>query len=125
MKEKRKAEPAIVAVVMKAMIASYALTAIMLLILAALVYKLNMKESGVEVGILVIYIAATFFGGFLAGKMGKNKRFIWGLGIGCGYVAELLGVSVCMNGGIDGTIGSCLVRFVMCAGSGMLGGMLS
>lgn len=125
MRERTRKEPAVAGIIIKAMLVSYILTALLLLLLAMLVFKLNMKASSVEVGILIIYIAAAFAGGFLAGKMGKNKRFLWGLGIGTAYVAVLVVVSLCMNGGIDNGVGGCAVRFVMCMGAGMLGGMLS
>lgn len=37
----------------------------------------------------------------------------------------LLAVSFCMNHGIEGSVAGCLVRLVLCMGSGMLGGMVS
>lgn len=124
-RETMKREPAKVGVVVKSLIVSYVLTAVMLLILALMVFKMNLKQEGVEIGILVIYIVSSFAGGFLAGKLGKTRKFLWGLAIGAGYIIVLLVVSLCMNHGIEGTIGGCLVRLVLCTGSGMLGGMLS
>lgn len=125
MREQLKKEPAIFSVVMKALLVSYALTGVLLLLLAFMVFKLNMKQGTVEIAILFIYIAAAFAGGFFAGKMGKTRKFIWGMGVGAGYVLILIIVSCALNGGIDGGIGSSLTTLVMCAGAGMLGGMVS
>lgn len=125
MREISKNEKAGFSIVMKSLLAAYALTGIMLLVLAFMVFKMNMKQGSVELGILVVYIAASFIGGFLAGKMGKNRKFIWGMAIGAAYVIVLLMVSFALNGGISGGIGNCLTTLVMCAGAGMLGGMVS
>ena len=125
MREMMKKEPVKVVVIIKSLLVAYILTGIMLLILAMMVFKMNLKQGSVEIGILIIYIAAAFAGGFLAGKMGKNKKFIWGLISGAGYVLILLAVSFCVNGGIQGELGSCITTLVMCMGAGMLGGMVS
>lgn len=125
MQERIKKDPAVVAILVKALLVAYALTGVLLLVLAFLVFKMNLKQEVVELAILFIYIATAFVGGFLAGKMGKVKKFIWGVGTGTGYVLILLAVSLAINGGLSGEAGSCLTTLVMCAGAGMLGGMFS
>ncbi len=125
MREQLKKEPAVFSIIMKSLMAAYALTGILLLVIALLVFKMNLKQGAVEIAILIIYIAASLAGGFLAGKMGKSRKFIWGMGVGAGYVVILLIVSCAINGGIDGGIGNSLTTLVMCAGAGMLGGMIS
>ena len=56
------------AVCMAALLTSYFMTAVMLLILALLLYKMNLDESKVAAGILITYIVSGFTGGFVAGK---------------------------------------------------------
>lgn len=124
MRESMKKEPVKISVVIKALMAAYVLTGILLLLVALMVFKMNMKQQSVEIAILVVYILASLAGGFLAGRLGKNKKFLLGMGVGAGYMAILLLVSLCMNGKIEGSIVQCLVRFVLCTGAGMLGGML-
>lgn len=120
--EKKKSKALIV---MKALLVSYVLTGILLALLALLLYKTNLDEGKVEAGILLIYILTSFTGGFAAGKMSGNKKFIWGLLVGGGYILLLTLVSLCVNQGINGTMVSYLTTAVMCIGSGMLGGMIS
>jgi len=110
---------------LKSLLFSYILTAILLAVLAFLLYKLGLGEKIVSGAIIMIYVAATFFGGFLTGKRMNSRKFLWGLGMGAAYFLVLAAVSLCM--GKDGVqIGnSFLTTMVLCAGGGMLGGMLS
>lgn len=53
---------------MKALVLAYAVTGILLLVLAFLLYKLGLGESQVNLGIMVIYILSSLLGGFYMGK---------------------------------------------------------
>ena len=64
---------------LKSLLAAYALTGILLLGLAMILYKLNVEENVVSAGIIGIYVTSTFFGGLIIGKMAKVRRFFWGL----------------------------------------------
>ena len=110
---------------LKTLLFSYILTGILLAILAFLLYKLRLGEQAVTIAIIVIYVAATLFGGFVAGKKLKNRKFLWGLLLGTAYFVVLTLVSlVAGRGGIE--MGNTfLTTLVLCAGGGMLGGMLS
>ena len=113
------------AICMTALFASYFMTAVMLLILALLLYKMDLDESKVAAGILVIYIVSGFIGGFLAGKGIESKKYLWGLGIGILYFLILTGVSA-VSGRILLQEGfHMFTTMILCAGSGMIGGMLS
>ena len=97
----------------------------MLVILAFLLYKLNLGEKIVSAAIIVIYVAATLFGGFTTGRKMQNRRFLWGLLMGAAYFLVLAAVSFGVGKG-DVHLGtSFLTTLVLCAGGGMLGGMLS
>lgn len=61
----------------KALLASYLLTGGLLLLLAGLLYRFRLDEGKVQIGIILIYILSCFAGGFLAGKMMKNRKFLW------------------------------------------------
>ena len=56
----------------KALMLSYFLTMLMLLGLSFGLYKFDLSEKTVRIGILAVYIISTFAGGFAMGKMGRN-----------------------------------------------------
>lgn len=49
--------------ILKALLASYMVTGVLLAILAFLLYKMNLDQAKVSGGIIVIYIVSTFIGG--------------------------------------------------------------
>lgn len=111
--------------VLKALLVAYVVTAILLLILAALLYKMELDEKAVSAGIVAIYIASTLIGGLVLGKMAKMRRFLWGLGLGIAYFAFLLLITVGVYRTLDGSGIHTLTTFILCAGGGMIGGMIS
>lgn len=107
------------------LVLSYVLTASLLLLLAFILYKFRISESIVNIAVIVIYISVTFAAGFIAGKYYKVKKFLWGLVLGSVYFLILVLVSL-IGGVSDAVIGSGVVTtWILCAGGGMLGGMLS
>lgn len=111
--------------VMKVLIVSYLVTGIVLLLLAFFLYKFELGEGIVNGGIIAAYILSCFLGGFLMGKLQKTRKFLWGMVVGCIYYAVLLVVSLLMRQQSAPAAGNMLTSFLMCTGSGMLGGMLS
>lgn len=114
-----------VAFLLKSLLFSYILTGVLLVILSFLLYKLGLGEKVVAIAIIVIYVGATFFAGFMAGKRMQNRKFLWGLLEGVAYFLILAVISA--FAGKEGmTLGrSLFTTFALCAGGGMLGGMLS
>lgn len=110
---------------LKALIAGYAVTGILLLILALLLYKFDLGEQQVTMGIVVIYVISTFLGGIVIGKLAGVRRFLWGLTLGMIYFALLLLVSTAVNHSLQSNGTNLLTAFLLCAGGGMLGGMVS
>ena len=98
----------------KALLCAYVVTGILLLILALLLYKAGLSEENVNAGILLTYVISTFSGGFVIGKLTGSRKFLWGLLISLGIYHSLQGASV-----------ETAAAFVLCAGGGMLGGMIS
>lgn len=111
--------------VLKALLAAYVITGILLLILTFLLYKLDMDEQKVSIGIIAIYVISTFVGGLVIGKLAKVKRFVWGLSLGIAYFALLLLISLGVYHTLQGDGTNIITTFVLCAGGGMLGGMIS
>lgn len=111
--------------VLKSLLVSYLLTAGLLLLLALFLYKFSLTEKIVSLCITGIYILVTFLAGFLAGKREGSKKFLWGLMMGCLYFIILTLVSLIVNHGMGELSPGFFTTLVLCAGSGMLGGMLS
>ena len=111
--------------IMKCLLFSYVLTAGLLLLLALLLYRFSLQEKIVNIGIIVIYIAVTFLAGLLAGKRAGSRKFLWGLCMGTLYFAVLALVSLAVNRSIADVATNFVTVFCLCAGSGMLGGMLA
>ena len=109
---------------MKALLLSYAITGILLLGLAFLLYKLGLGESQVNLGIMVTYIISCLAGGFYMGRKGKNRRFLWGMGLGLGYAALLWAVTY-LTEHSGGDLKETILMFCICILGGALGGMLS
>lgn len=110
---------------LKSLLCAYTVTGIFLLLLALLLYKINLNESKVTVGIIVVYVISTFSGGFIAGKQAKTKKFLWGLLSGIAYFIILFVVSVLLYRTIQDNGIGVMTTFLLCAGGGMLGGMVS
>lgn len=109
----------------KTMLLAYMMTAGLLLLLAFILYKFSLSEKAVTVAIIAIYVVITFLCGLLAGKHADRKRFLWGILAGVLYFLILMLVSVMVDHGVDNVTGNIATVFVLCAGSGMLGAMLS
>ena len=111
--------------VLKALLASYIVTGILLLLLTMALYKMELNEKMVSAAIVAIYVMATLIGGLLIGKMAKVKRFIWGLGLGVAYFALLLLITLGVYHTLNGDGANLVTTFILCAGGGMAGGMIS
>lgn len=111
--------------VMKALLASYVVTGLLLLLIAGLLYKFQLDEGKIQIGIILTYILSCFVGGFLAGKMMKSRQFLWGVLLGLLYFLIMTLVSIAVNRELQDTSSSFITSFLLCMGGGMLGGMLS
>lgn len=122
-KEKQKESAGGIVVWLLSLLAGYVLTGVLLCALAFLLYRFSLSAEMVGIGIDVIYFLATFLAGFLAGRKGKNRRFLWGLVIGCVYFLVLAVLSMATGLG-NGTTGF-WTALLLCAAGGMAGGMTS
>lgn len=123
--EKNVESGAPVVFLLKCLLFSYILTAGLLLLLALMLYRFSLQEKVVNIAIIVVYIAVTFFAGFIAGKRMGSRRFVWGLVMGVLYFTVLALVSLIVNRSLQDVASNFMTVFLLCAGSGMLGGMVS
>ena len=110
---------------LKSLLCAYIISGILLLLLAFLLYKLNLDEGKVAAGIIMIYVVSTFAGGFIIGKLAGVRKFLWGLTCGILYFGLLLLVSIGIYRSLQGNGANVLTTFLLWAGGGMLGGMVS
>ena len=110
---------------LKSLLFSYILTAGLLLVLAFLLFKMQLSEKPVSVAIIAIYVLATLFAGFMTGKKMQSRKFLWGLLMGTAYFVVLALVSLAVKQSPDTLGNSFFTTLMLCAGGGMLGGMLS
>lgn len=118
-----------VTVMAKSLILMYGVSVFLLFLLAVLLYNLELSEATVKIGIIVIYILSGFAGGIWCGKQMQDKKYLWGALNGCIYFVLLFFVSLIVRWGMGETVEMELVRvlttLMLCAVSGMAGGMLS
>ncbi|MDF2944308.1 MAG: hypothetical protein K0S01_3166 [Herbinix sp.] len=110
---------------LKGLLFSYIITALILLLLSFLMLKLDLSSTVISGGINFAYIVSAFIGGFFVGKKIEQRKFLWGLIMGVFYFVVLMLISLMMNRVSPLPMGSLLTVFIICDLSGMLGGMVS
>lgn len=113
------------AVVVKGLILSYAVTGVLLALLAFLVFKFQLGESITDVVIVAIYVAVTFIGAFVTGKKVKEQKFLWGFLLGLLYILIISVVAIIIGQTFQVASTANLTTAALCIGGGLLGGMLS
>ncbi|MDO5155656.1 MAG: TIGR04086 family membrane protein [Eubacteriales bacterium] len=114
-----------VSCVLKGLIVSYAVTGLLLLLLAFLVYKFRLGESITDISIVVIYVVVTFLGAFITGKKVKSQKFLWGFLLGFLYILIISVLAIIIGHTFQVTSTENLTTAALCIGGGLLGGMLS
>ena len=111
--------------IIRTLLISYLCSAIILILLTVLLYKFRLDEAQITLGIHGTYILSYLLGGFLAGKSMKSKRLLWGLLTGIFYFIFLFLVSSLQEQSVTSELPQILKILGLCAGSGMIGGILS
>lgn len=117
--------PSAVSVLAKCLLAAYLATGGCLLLLALLLYRLRLSEPAANIGIIIIYALVCFLAGLLAGKGMGERRFFWGFLEGTLYFGVLALMTLAVNHGFKDVGNHFFTTLMICAGSGMLGGMVS
>lgn len=110
---------------LKSLLCAYIITGILLLILAVLLYKAGISENTVDAGVILIYVISTFSGGFVMGKLMGERKFLWGLILGAAYFILLLLITFGMYHTLQGSTSHLFTVILLCAGGGMMGGMVA
>ena len=107
----------------RALIAAYILSGILLMVLSFALFKFRLPENQVNLAVCAVYILSCFFGGMIAGKTMRTRRFFWGLSLG--YFLFLYLMSLAQKDGVTEDTKRLLSVLAMCTLSGMAGGMVS
>ena len=79
-------------------------------------------------GFLLLILAlmiSTFSAGFVLGKLAGKRKFLWGLFAGITYFVLLMLITLGVYHAFQGNVTNIAVTFLLCAGGGMLGGMIA
>ena len=110
---------------LKALLFSYVVTGISLLLLSVLLYKFEWNEHLVSAAIVAVYVLSTVVGGIVIGKLVRTRRFFWGLLLGNLYFLLLLVITIILYRSLSGNGLNMLTAWILCTGGGMTGGMIS
>ena len=110
---------------LKALLFSYVVTGINLLLLSVLLYKFEWNEHLVSAAIVAVYVLSTVVGGIVIGKLVRTRRFFWGLLLGNLYFILLLVITIILYRSLSGNGLNMLTAWILCTGGGMTGGMIS
>jgi putative membrane protein (TIGR04086 family) len=110
---------------LKCLIAAYIISALLLLIVAFLLYKADIGEGFVTVCIILIYCISSLFAGFIFAKRAVCRRFVWGLIAGAAYFVIICVVSAFLEPEFSMLSISGITTLFICTGSGMVGGIIS
>lgn len=111
--------------VIKALAISFFTTALLIVVFAFVMFKFNISENIIALGVTVIYIISCGLGGFYIGRAMGERKFMWGLLIGALYLMVLLVLSAIIGGDKSLLSGNILSLVLLCLGGGTLGGMLA
>lgn len=114
-----------ISVVIRGLIVSYAVTGVLLAILAFAVYKLHLTETIADIAIIAIYVVVTFIGAFIVGKRVKERKFVWGLILGMLYIAIITAAAFAISHAFHVPNTADITTALLCVGGGLIGGMLS
>lgn len=111
--------------IIKVVLITYVITGILLVLLALGLYKMQLSESQINIGIIIVYAISTIAGGYIIGKKKMHKRLLWGLLIGLTYFLVLSFISFIVSRGLDVSGASAIKAAVVCMLGGIAGGVIS
>lgn len=97
--------------ILRSLLLAYGVTGLFLLILAFLLFQFEFGGGTAAVGIIIIYVVSCLVGGFMAGKIIRKDRYIWGIVTGLSYYVLLLLVSFLAPGEMGYDLCPCVDYF--------------
>lgn len=109
--------------IIKALVSSYVVSFVLVLIMSFIMYKLKLSESQAYIGVIVIYVLSCAAGGFFLAKKTQSKRLPGGIFIGILYFVVLTLVSIIVNRGIYSDLPTMMKALAACVLGGAIGGI--
>ena len=109
---------------LRSLLFSYLLSGILLVVISFALYRFHLKESQIQMAVILVYILSCALAGLVAGKGVGRQRFFCGLLAGLLYFLVLMAVSFLLEKGIISSVQQIITVMAMCVGSGILGGIL-
>ena len=111
--------------VVKATISVAIVTVILLLIMAFMLFKFNLSDGFIMVGIYITYVVSCFVGGLIIGKVRGEKKYLWGMIVGLVFFVTLSLISLIVTGELYGSGMKAIGALVACVLGGAVGGMIA
>lgn len=108
----------------KGLLFSTFITAVMMFLLAALMYMAGLSERLVAPLVVASYVLAVFIGGLYFSKHGERRRFLWGLMFGAAFFILYLLVVACCGTLLTMKPSEAITMLVFSLVAGMAGGMV-
>ena len=108
---------------LQALLCSYLLSGVLLLVTAFFLYRL--RENQITLTVAVIYVLSGALAGFVLARATGKRRFFCGLAAGLCYFLILAAVSSFLGKGFSVSITHLLTTMGMCVGGGILGAIIS
>lgn len=112
-------------VLTRSLLVSYLISALLLTLLAFALFQMKISPSRVGAAVYGIYGISCFFGGVLAGKAIRNRKFFWGLVSGLLYFLLLALMSFLLHKNFGSDPKALTTVLGLCAACGTVGGMVS
>lgn len=109
---------------LRALLAAYLVSTLVLLILAFILYKWGLSENIMMAGTIITYVLSGFVGGVLLGKSGRNRAFLWGLLLGTIYYMLLLLAALILPVKESNLGLTTMINLGICMLAGMTGAMV-
>lgn len=111
-------------VILKTLLISIPLTLVFLLILTFLSFKNHMSSESIKVGLIIIYVINSFISGYIAGKISKIRRFLYGAIASLSLYIILLTAATIISGSFP-SLSIHILPIIIFTVGGTIGGMFS
>ena len=108
----------------KGFLVSFVLTALLLVVVAFVLYQTKASVEHMGGAILLVYAIASFVGGMIFYAQKDSRHYLMGGLFGLAYFIIIYGVSAVWNKSISAMFPAMLTTLLVCILAGMLGGML-
>jgi putative membrane protein (TIGR04086 family) len=108
----------------KGLFAAYVVSAVVILVLAFLMFQWDISEGVIRGGIIFTYVISNFVCGMFVSRKRSGRKWLWGMLGGVSYYLILLIVSMICNHVVAASIPGAAPVLFFCISGGMLGGMM-